>query len=199
MAVSCMVCRRRVVIVEVRSRLALSRVWNVAADIAHCDIYRDYGAPRYMYRALSRTAISVCSVSSALLWISDRCAMIFATIAFATSRSSCAAEPAELCCSKACRICASSECIFRARRSQFYSTAYSDSSLGKCEFSNAVTSRLGSSCGSSAIQLVAFGFSRVCFEKERVYLQQNKKKAKAESKNCHVKTMLSLQKPIKLI
>ena len=35
--------------------------------------------------------------------------------------------------------------------------------------------------------------------KERVYLQQNKKKAKAESKNCHAKTMLSLKKPIKLI
>ena len=32
-----------------------------------------------------------------------------------------------------------------------------------------------------------------------VYLQQNKKKAKAESKNCHAKTMLSLEKPIKLI
>ena len=31
------------------------------------------------------------------------------------------------------------------------------------------------------------------------YLQQNKKKAKAESKNCHAKTMLSLKKPIKLI
>ncbi len=33
----------------------------------------------------------------------------------------------------------------------------------------------------------------------QVYLQQNKKKAEAESKNCHVKTMLSLEKPIKLI
>ena len=33
----------------------------------------------------------------------------------------------------------------------------------------------------------------------QVYLQQNKKKAEAESKNCHAKTMLSLEKPIKLI
>jgi hypothetical protein len=32
-----------------------------------------------------------------------------------------------------------------------------------------------------------------------VYLQQIKKKAEAESKNCHAKTMLSLEKPIKLI
>ncbi len=31
----------------------------------------------------------------------------------------------------------------------------------------------------------------------QVYLQQNKKKAEAESKNCHAKTMLSLEKPIK--
>jgi hypothetical protein len=30
----------------------------------------------------------------------------------------------------------------------------------------------------------------------QVYLQQNKKKAEAESKNCHAKTMLSLEKPI---
>ncbi len=33
----------------------------------------------------------------------------------------------------------------------------------------------------------------------QVYLQQIKKKAEAESKNCHAKTMLSLEKPIKLI
>jgi hypothetical protein len=33
----------------------------------------------------------------------------------------------------------------------------------------------------------------------QVYLQQDKKKAEAESKNCHAKTMLSLEKPIKLI
>jgi hypothetical protein len=33
----------------------------------------------------------------------------------------------------------------------------------------------------------------------QVYLQQNKKKAEVESKNCHVKTMLGLEKPIKLI
>jgi hypothetical protein len=33
----------------------------------------------------------------------------------------------------------------------------------------------------------------------QVYLQQNKKKTEAESKNCHAKTMLSLEKPIKLI
>jgi hypothetical protein len=32
-----------------------------------------------------------------------------------------------------------------------------------------------------------------------VYLQQIKKKAKAEGKNCHTKTMSSLEKPIKLI
>ena len=33
-----------------------------------------------------------------------------------------------------------------------------------------------------------------------VYLQQiKKKKAKAEGKTCHAKTMLSLEKPIKLI
>jgi hypothetical protein len=31
-----------------------------------------------------------------------------------------------------------------------------------------------------------------------VYLQQIKKKAKAEGKTCHAKTMLSLEKPIKL-
>jgi hypothetical protein len=30
-------------------------------------------------------------------------------------------------------------------------------------------------------------------------LQQNKKKVEAEDKNCHAKTMLSLEKPIKLI
>jgi hypothetical protein len=33
----------------------------------------------------------------------------------------------------------------------------------------------------------------------QVYLQQNKKKSEAEGKNCHVKTMLSLEKPINLI
>jgi hypothetical protein len=33
----------------------------------------------------------------------------------------------------------------------------------------------------------------------QVYLQQNKKKAEAEGKNCHAKTMLSLEKPIKFI
>jgi hypothetical protein len=32
----------------------------------------------------------------------------------------------------------------------------------------------------------------------QVYLQQNKKKVEAEGKNCHTKTMLSLEKPIKL-
>jgi hypothetical protein len=32
-----------------------------------------------------------------------------------------------------------------------------------------------------------------------VYFEQNKKKAEAESKNCHAKTMLSLEQPIKLI
>jgi hypothetical protein len=32
-----------------------------------------------------------------------------------------------------------------------------------------------------------------------VYLQQIKKKAKAECKTCHAKTMLSLEKPIELI
>ncbi len=32
-----------------------------------------------------------------------------------------------------------------------------------------------------------------------VYLQQIKKKAKAEGKTCHTKTMLSLEKPIKLL
>jgi hypothetical protein len=35
--------------------------------------------------------------------------------------------------------------------------------------------------------------------RSQVYLQQNKKKAEAEGKNCHAKTMLSLEKPIKLI
>jgi hypothetical protein len=34
---------------------------------------------------------------------------------------------------------------------------------------------------------------------EEVYFHQNKKKAEAESKNCHAKTMLSLEKSIKLI
>ena len=34
---------------------------------------------------------------------------------------------------------------------------------------------------------------------EEVYLQQIKKKAKAEGKTCHAKTMLSLEKPIKLL
>jgi hypothetical protein len=37
------------------------------------------------------------------------------------------------------------------------------------------------------------------FLSSQVYLQQNKKKAEAESKNCHAKTMLSLEKPIKLM
>ncbi len=32
-----------------------------------------------------------------------------------------------------------------------------------------------------------------------VYLQQIKKKAKAEGKTCHAKTMLSLEQPIKLL
>ena len=32
-----------------------------------------------------------------------------------------------------------------------------------------------------------------------VYLHQIKKKAKAEGKTCHAKTMLSLEKPIKLL
>ncbi len=34
---------------------------------------------------------------------------------------------------------------------------------------------------------------------EVVYLQQIKKKAKTEGKTCHAKTMLSLEKPIKLL
>jgi hypothetical protein len=38
-----------------------------------------------------------------------------------------------------------------------------------------------------------------CFPNSQVYLQQNKKKAEAEGKSCHAKTMLSLEKPIKLI
>jgi hypothetical protein len=33
----------------------------------------------------------------------------------------------------------------------------------------------------------------------KVYLQQIQKKAKAEGKTCHAKTMLSLEKPIKLL
>ncbi len=33
----------------------------------------------------------------------------------------------------------------------------------------------------------------------QVFLQQIKKKVEAEGKNCHTKTMLSLEKPIKLI
>jgi hypothetical protein len=33
----------------------------------------------------------------------------------------------------------------------------------------------------------------------QVYLQQIKKKAKAEGKTCHAKTMLSLEQPIKLL
>ena len=37
------------------------------------------------------------------------------------------------------------------------------------------------------------------YETSQVYLQQIKKKAEAESKNGHAKTMLSLEKPIKLI
>ncbi len=40
---------------------------------------------------------------------------------------------------------------------------------------------------------------RVSTIDEQVYLQQDKKKEEAESKNCHAKTMLSLEKPIKLI
>jgi hypothetical protein len=32
-----------------------------------------------------------------------------------------------------------------------------------------------------------------------VYLQQIQKKAKTEGKTCHAKTMLSLEKPIKLL
>ncbi len=40
---------------------------------------------------------------------------------------------------------------------------------------------------------------RVPLSVTQVYLQQIKKKAEAESKNCHVKTTLSLEKPIKLI
>ncbi len=40
---------------------------------------------------------------------------------------------------------------------------------------------------------------RLCAEPSQVYLQQNKKKAEAEGKNCDAKTMLSLEKPIKLI
>jgi hypothetical protein len=31
---------------------------------------------------------------------------------------------------------------------------------------------------------------------KQVYLQQNKKKAEAKGKNCHPKTMWSLEKPI---
>ena len=34
---------------------------------------------------------------------------------------------------------------------------------------------------------------------EEVYLQQIKKKAEAEGKTCHAKTMLSLEKPIKVL
>ena len=39
----------------------------------------------------------------------------------------------------------------------------------------------------------------VCEDSKEVYLQQIKKKAKAEGKTCHAKTMLSLEKPIKLL
>jgi hypothetical protein len=35
-------------------------------------------------------------------------------------------------------------------------------------------------------------------ETRLVYLEQDKKKTEAESKNCHAKTMLSLEKPIKV-
>jgi hypothetical protein len=38
-----------------------------------------------------------------------------------------------------------------------------------------------------------------CLTFSLVYLQQIKKKAKAEGKTCHAKTMLSLEKPIKLL
>ena len=41
--------------------------------------------------------------------------------------------------------------------------------------------------------------STECLFVEEVYLQQIKKKAKAEGKTCHSKTMLSLEKPIKLL
>jgi hypothetical protein len=33
----------------------------------------------------------------------------------------------------------------------------------------------------------------------QLYLEKNKKKTEAEGKNCHAKTMLSLEKPIELI
>ena len=42
-------------------------------------------------------------------------------------------------------------------------------------------------------------YKREVCECKEVYLQQIKKKAKAEGKTCHAKTMLSLEKPIKLL
>ncbi len=57
----------------------------------------------------------------------------------------------------------------------------------------------------SPSQCLLFIMNRIFFRKlvfvfnPLVYLQQIKKKAEAESKKCHAKTMLSLEKPIKLI
>ena len=41
--------------------------------------------------------------------------------------------------------------------------------------------------------------AKIVYKNLEVYLQQIKKKAKAEGKTCHAKTMLSLEKPIKLL
>jgi hypothetical protein len=43
------------------------------------------------------------------------------------------------------------------------------------------------------------GFRAFPLDSLVVYLQQIKKKAKAEGKTCHAKTILSLEKPIKLL
>ena len=70
------------------------------------------------------------------------------------------------------------------------------------------TGECGCVCYSAAVRYTKEAYGRakagnealggVLFGKE-VYLQQIKKKAKAEGKTCHAKTMLSLEKPIKLL
>jgi hypothetical protein len=65
-------------------------------------------------------------------------------------------------------------------------TVASDTNLGR------------GSCGPKKTILLPSPFLVLLFP-ALVYLQQDKKKAEAESKNCHAKTMLSLEKSIKLI
>ncbi len=54
-------------------------------------------------------------------------------------------------------------------------------------------------CSVGLFAMTESSWFSLLFKASQVYLQQIKKKGGAEGKTCHAKTMLSLEKPIKLI